>query len=137
MTTYANVARLWNDNGNICKPGAGRAVGDAAAGVVHGVLSMIGLGFVVDPMGPLQKQLSDNQAKIQGMYNQASLDFMNTQTQIDDDIIANLHAQQEDLQSFINLHDELINENITKVEIAVAFVSILTLLITFYILLFT
>ena len=140
MTSYANLANAfgpWNGNGDLCAPGAGETAGDAAFGALHGILSVLPIGFLVDPMAPLQKQLTDNQAKIQAMYNQASLAFMNDQVEIDDDIIANLHAQQEDLQSFINLHDELINQNINKVEIAVAFIGILTLLITFYMLVFT
>lgn len=140
MTSNANLwvgFGAWNNNGNLCAPGAGETAGDTIGGILHGVLSVLPIGFLVDPMAPLQKQLTDNQAKIQAMYNQASLNFMNGQVEIDDSIIANLHAQQEDLQSFINLHDELINENINKVEIAVAFIGIMTLLITIYILIFT
>lgn len=127
----------WTMRGNLCSPGADRAVVDGVAGAAHGILNMVGLGFLVDPVGPLQRQLAENQAKLQGMYNSASLGFMKAQEQINEYLMDVMQTNHDEMVAFIQLHDELINENITKVDIALVFTGIMTLLITFYILIFT
>jgi len=133
-TDKADIARKWTTKGDLCNPAEIRKAEDGLAGVGVGLLNMFGLGFIVDPMNPLQEKLSDNQSTIQNIYNSSLVTFVKDQSSMNKKIVEALQSNQQEIQSFINLHDELIDENITKVDISLVFISLMSLVIVIYIL---
>ena len=133
-TDEADIAKLWTAKGDLCNPAEIRKAEDGLAGVGVGLANLVGLGFLVDPMSPLQSKLSDNQATIQNIYNSSLVTFVKDQSSMNKKIVEALQSNQQEIQSFINLHDELIDENITKVDISLVFISLMSLVIVIYIL---
>ena len=118
----------------MCNPNAGNTVGDAFGGFAHGLLNMVGLGFLVDPIGPLQSQISAAQSKLQGVYNNDGLQFAKNQEQINQFLQEVMQTKGWVLQEMLAINTEITNENLGRVDIALASIGILMLVVVIYLL---
>ena len=133
-TSSANVYNIHGAEGDMCNPNVGNTVSDAAGGFTHGLLNMVGLGFLVDPIGPLQNQISDAQSKLQGVYNNDGLQFAKNQEQINQFLQEVMQTKGEVLQEMLAINTEITNENLGRVDIALVSIGILVLVVVIYLL---
>lgn len=133
-TSSANIYNIPGAEGDMCNPNAGNTVGDAFGGFAHGLLNMVGLGFLVDPIGPLQNQISAAQSKLQGVYNNDGLQFAKNQHIINQFLQEVMQTKGEVLQEMLAINTEITNENLGRVDIALASIGILMLIVVIYLL---
>lgn len=133
-TSSANIYNIHGAEGSMCDPTALNTVSDAVGGVAHGLLNMVGLGFLVDPIAPLQNQISTAQAKLQGVYNTDGLQFAKNQEKINQYLQEVMSTKGEVLQEMLAINTEITNENLGKVDIALASMGILLLVVVIYLL---
>lgn len=134
-TSSANIYNIPGSEGDMCKPNAGNTVSDAAGGVVTGVLNMVGLGFLTDPVAPLQNELSAAQSKLQAVYNNDGLQFAKNQEKINKFLQEVMDTKGEVLQEMLAINTEITNENLGRVDIALASIGVLMLIVVIYLLL--
>ena len=120
--------------GDLCNPTVGNTISDAVGGYYHGLLNMFGLGFLVDPIAPLQKEISSAQSKLQGVYNNDGLQFAKNQEQINQFLEEVMNTKSEVLQEMLAINTEITNENLGRVDIALAAIGVLMLVVVFYLL---
>jgi len=133
-TSSANIYNIPGAEGDMCNPNAGNTVSDAVGGFTHGLLNMAGLGFLVDPIGPLQHDISTAQSKLQGVYNNNGLQFAKNQEQINQFLQEVMNTKGEVLQEMLAINTEITNENLGRVDIALASIGILILVVVIYLL---
>ena len=133
-TSSANIYNIPGAEGDMCNPNAGNTVGDAFGGFAHGLLNMIGLGFLVDPIGPLQNKISQAQSKLQSVYNNDGLQFAKNQEKINQFLQEVMNTKGEVLQEMLAINTEITNENLGRVDISLAAIGILMLVVVFYLL---
>ena len=134
-TSGANIYNIIpGAEGNMCNPNDGNTVSDAIGGYYHGLFNMIGLGFLVDPIAPLQNEISIAQAKLQGVYNNDGLQFAKNQEQINQILQEVMSTKGEVLQEMLAINTEITNENLGRVDIALASIGILMLVVVIYLL---
>ena len=133
-TSSANIYNIPGAEGDMCNPNIGNTISDAVGGYYHGLLNMVGLGFLVDPMAPLQKQISAAQSKLQGVYNNDGLQFAKNQEQINKFLQEVMQTKGEVLQEMLAINTEITNENLGRVDIALASIGILMLVVVIYLL---
>lgn len=133
-TSSANIYNNNSDEEDMCNPSEINQVTDGIAGVTHGLLNMIGLGFLVDPIAPLQNKISAAQSKLQNVYNNDGLQFAKNQEKINQFLEEVMNTKGEVLQEMLAINTEITNENLGRVDIALASIGILTLIIVIYLL---
>jgi len=133
-TSTANVFNISGAEGDMCNPNVGNTFADAYGGYVHGWLNLIGLGFLVDPIAPLQKRISNAQSKLQGVYNNDGLQFAKNQEKINQFLQEVMKTKGEVLQEMLAINTEITNENLGRVDIALASIGILVLVVVIYLL---
>lgn len=133
-TSSANIYNIPGAEGSMCHPNAGNTISDAVGGFGHGILNMVGLGFLVDPIGPLQNQISVAQSKLQGVYNNDGLQFAKNQEKINQFLQEVMNTKGEVLQEMLAINTEITNENLGRVDIALASIGILVLVVVVYLL---
>ena len=133
-TSSANIYNIPGTEGDMCNPNVGNTISDAAGGFAHGLLNMVGLGFLVDPIAPLQSQISAAQSKLQGVYNNDGLQFAKNQEQINQFLQEVMQTKGEVLQEMLAINTEITNENLGRVDIALASIGILMLVVVIYLL---
>ena len=133
-TSSANIYNIPGAEGDMCNPNAGNTVSDAIGGYYHGLLNMVGLGFLVDPIAPLQDQISAAQSKLQGVYNNDGLQFAKNQEKINQFLQEVMQTKGEVLQEMLAINTEITNENLGRVDIALASIGILMLVVVIYLL---
>lgn len=121
----------------ICTSGSARA-GNTAASIGKGILNMFGIGNLAGihtPMDDLQKEIQELQQKTQAVINQASTQFATIQVSLDEDILKDFGLIQNSLQSYVNMHDEILREksSLNTYYIGGIYVIVLILLIFFLI----
>jgi len=134
-TSTANIYNIPGAEGDMCNPNVGNTVGDIFGGVANGVLNMVGLGFFVDPIGPLQDQISEASAKLQAVYNNDGLQFAKNQEKINQFLMEVMNTKSAVLQEMLAINTEITNENLGRVDIALASIGVLVLVIVIYLLL--
>lgn len=134
-TSSANIYNIPGAEGNLCKPNAGNTVSDAIGGYYHGILNMVGLGFLVDPIAPLQNEISVAQSKLQSVYNADGLRFAKNQEKINQFLQEVMNTKSEVLQEMLSINTEITNENLGRVDIALVSMGILILVVVIYLLL--
>lgn len=134
LAGVSEVAKVAADNQDLCNPPEGNQWADGIAGAGSGLLNMVGLGFLVDPIAPLQNDISIAQAKLQGVYNNDGLQFAKNQVQINDYLAGIMKTNEDVLQEMLAINTEITNENLGRVDIALASIGILVLVIVFYLL---
>ena len=133
-TSSANIYNIPGAEGDMCNPNVGNTVSDALGGWEHGWLNMVGLGFLVDPMAPLQSQISSAQSKLQGVYNNDGLQFAKNQEKINQFLQEVMQTKGEVLQEMLAINTEITNENLGRVDITLASIGILMLVVVIYLL---
>lgn len=134
-TSSANIYNIPGAEGDMCNPNAGNTVGDSIGGVANGVLNMVGLGFLVDPVAPLQNEISAAQSKLQAVYNNDGLQFAKNQEKINKFLQEVMDTKGEVLQEMLAINTEITNENLGRVDIALASIGVLMLVVVIYLLL--
>lgn len=133
-TSSANVYNIPGAEGDMCNPNVGNTVSDALGGFTNGVLNMAGLGFLVDPMAPLQNQISSAQAKLQSVYNNDGLQFAKNQVKINQFLEEVMQTKGDVLQEMLAINTEITNENLGRVDIALVSIGVLVLVVVIYLL---
>lgn len=128
------IAEVATDNKDLCNPPARNEVRDFTAGLSHGILNMVGLGFLVDPIAPLQNELSGAQSKLQGVYNNDGLQFAKNQEKINQYLQEVMKTNDDVFQEMLAINTEITNENLGRVDISLAAIGILVLVLVFYLL---
>lgn len=134
LAGVSEVAKVAADNKDLCNPPEGNQWADGIAGAGSGLLNMVGLGFLVDPIAPLQNQLSTAQSKLQGVYNNDGLQFAKNQEKINQFLQEVMETKGEVLQEMLAINTEITNENLGRVDIALASIGILMLIVVIYLL---
>lgn len=127
-------AKSKQDNNDLCNPPKSNKIADGVAGAATGILNIIGLGFLTNPIAPLQTQLSTAQSNLQSVYNSNGLQFAENQEQINQALQEVMSKKGEVLQEMLAINTEITNENLGRVDIALATMGILTLVIVIYLL---
>ena len=130
----SEVAKVAADNKDLCNPPEGNQWADGIAGAGSGLLNMVGLGFLVNPIAPLQNQLSSAQSKLQAVYNNDGLKFAQNQEQINQILQQVMETKGDVLQEMLAINTEITNENLGRVDIALASIGILMLVVVIYLL---
>lgn len=128
-------AKLAADNKDLCNPPEGNQWADGIAGAGSGILNMVGLGFLVDPIAPLQNELSAAQSKLQAVYNNDGLQFAKNQEKINQFLQEVMDTKGEVLQEMLAINTEITNENLGRVDIALVSIGVLMLVVVIYLLL--
>jgi hypothetical protein len=136
-TSSANIFNVKGAEGDYCNPTGFDTFKDAWGGFDHGVLSMVGLGFLVDPIAPLQDDISKAQGKLQNIYNSNGLAFAKNQSQINQIMEEIMSTNKEILEEMMEINQEITNENLGKINITLASIGILVLIMVIYVLTFT
>lgn len=134
IAAVSETAKVAADNQDLCNPPEGNQWADGIAGAGSGILNMVGLGFLVNPITPLQNQLSSAQAKLQGVYNNDGLQFAKNQEQINQYLQEVMQTKGEVLQEMLTINTEITNENLGRVDIALVSIGVLVLVIVIYLL---
>lgn len=127
-----DLAKKKTDNTDLCNPPESNKWKDGIAGGVAGMLNMIGLGSLVDPISPLQNQISTAQSQLQAVYNNDGLQFAKNQEQINQVLEEVMSKKGEVLQEMLAINTEITNENLGRVDIALASMGILILVVVIY-----
>lgn len=79
----------------------------------------------------LQNETAQENQHTQTIVNQGNLKFDNKQEQIDETLFKNITFVNNSLQSYVRLHDEILNEKITtnKLYLGASFILILIIII--------
>lgn len=133
-TSSVNIYNIPGAEGDMCNPNAGNTISDAVGGYYHGILNMVGLGFLVDPIAPLQNELSAAQSKLQRVYNNDGLQFAENQEKINQYLQEVMKSNDDVFQEMLAINTEITNENLGRIDIALAAIGILVLVLVFYLL---
>ena len=107
---------------------------DIAGGILHGALNMFGLGFLSDPVGPLQDALSDANSKLQSIYNQNGLAFAKEQVEVTKLLQEVMETHDNTIQEMMSINTEITNQHLGKVDITLVSIGVLVLILCMYLL---
>lgn len=133
-TSSANIYNIKGSEGNYCNPSGLNQFSDAIGGFDHGVLNMVGLGFLVDPIAPLQDAISKAQSQLQNVYNTNGLAFAKNQAEINQVMQEVMSTNKQILEEMMQINQEITNENLGKIDITLASIGILVLIMVIYVL---
>lgn len=136
-TSSANIFKAKGAEGDYCNPKGINTFNDAVGGFDHGLLNMVGLGFLVDPIAPLQDDISKAQGQLQNVYNTNGLAFAKNQSQINQIMEEMMSTNKEILEEMMEINQEITNENLGKIDITLASIGLLVLIMVIYVLAFT
>lgn len=128
---FATLASKDNDD-DLCNPPESNKWEDGIRGCASGMLSILGLGSLFDPIAPLQNKLSTAQANLTDVYYTKGMDFAENQDKINEVLEEVMNAKGEVLQETIAIITEITNENLGRVNVELASMGILLLIVVFY-----
>jgi len=105
---------------------------DGVGGAMSGILRITGLGSLVDPLTPLQSKLSTDKATLQSIYNRDGLLAAQNTAKIEAELMAVMQQQDPILKAAMELNTELIDENISRLDVAAMAIGVLVLIIAIY-----
>jgi hypothetical protein len=131
----ANSAINSGFSGGNCHPGMLDEAHDAVAGYVTGVLNMVGLGFLTNPITPLQKNLTTAKSNLQTVYNTKGLIYNKNQNALNDYFLSLSKTYDSVLEDSMNLHDTIMKDEVGNTHAIMAFYCVLIIVVVAYLLL--
>ena len=109
-------------------------MGDFFAGLGHGVLALIGLGSVYDPLGDKRAEVAEATQKIQNTINASSLAISKEQLQLDSDLWQYITTNNDELQETMKYYNEIALDSIDTTNTFLSIIGIIVFLILFFLL---
>jgi len=109
-------------------------IDDVFGGLGHGLLSLVGVGFLNDPMGDLRGQLSSDMNNLNMMTAQKSEAFAESENEALKDLYTLLGVKSKSLQQTVSYNNELIWDTLKEENFFMAMLASIVIIIIFFML---
>ncbi len=110
----------------------GNYASDAGKGVANGLLGLVGLGDVYDPIGDQRAKLADINAKTRAMMDIGTLQSLQVGTEISKQLFIDLKYRSRQMESFVKYNDGLIWQELARENLFITILFVVLLIVVFY-----
>lgn len=103
-------------------------------GIGHGILSLVGMGKLYDPMGDLRGQMAQSNAKLNAMVQAKSLEAIQGLSDDVKELYTLLGTNETKLQTFIDQNNQLLWEQIKEENLFISILAVSVIIIIFFML---
>jgi hypothetical protein len=105
---------------------------DIIKGAGHGVIALLGVGELYNPLGDLRSELSTANSNLQNLKNTSTFQILDGQSKVENDLFKYIQTNNSTISKTMEMYNEMSMDGIQQENLFISVLSMLVIIIIFF-----